>query len=71
MVGDNTDVRGPKPDEVWKGGCISGIGGGGYNPGLPIKSVTLILDGVFFLDGGFAGPNRSGLWEQVTKEASR
>jgi hypothetical protein len=69
IAGDNTDVRGPEPHEVWKGGCISGIGGGAYDPGLPIKSVTLILDGVFSLDGEFAGPNRSGLWEQVTKEA--
>lgn len=31
--------------------------------------MTLILDGVFFLDGEFAGPNRNGLWEKVTKEA--
>ena len=25
--------------------------------------------GVFFADGGFAGPNRRGLWEQVTGSA--
>lgn len=69
MAGDNTDVREPEPDEVWKGGCISGLGGGGCAFALPIKSVTLILDGVFFLDGEFAGPNGSRLWEKVTKEA--
>ena len=69
IAGDNTDVRGPESDEVWKGGCISGSGGGHCTPALPIKSVTLILDGVFFLDGEFAGPNRWKLSEKVTKEA--
>jgi hypothetical protein len=47
LAGDNTDIRGPEPDEVWKGGCISGLGGGHCTPAFPIKSVTLILDGVF------------------------
>jgi hypothetical protein len=70
IAGDNTDVREPEPDEVWKGGCISGGPGGGRCVStLPIKSVTLILDGVLFLNGEFAGPNRSGLWERVTNEA--
>jgi len=69
LAGDNADVRGPEPDEVWRRGWIFGSGGGGCTPALPIKSVMLILDGVFFLDGEFAGPNRNRLWEKVTKEA--
>jgi hypothetical protein len=31
--------------------------------------VTLTLDGVFFADGSFAGPNRYQLWEQVVSNA--
>ena len=71
IAGDNTDVRGSQHDEVWEGGIIFGsaAGGGHCTPALPVKSVTLILDGVFFLDGEFAGPNRGGLWEKVTEEA--
>jgi hypothetical protein len=62
IAGDNTDVRGPEHDEVWKGGIIfgSGTGGGHCTPALPIKSVTLILHGVFFLDGEFAAIARAG-----------
>jgi hypothetical protein len=70
IAGDNSDVREPEHDEVRRGGCISGFGGGHCTSALPIKSVTLILDGVFFLDGEFAGPNRNGLWEKVIKEAT-
>ncbi len=28
--------------------------------------MKLTLDGIFFVDGGFAGPNRLGAWEQTT-----
>jgi hypothetical protein len=34
-----------------------------------MKEVTLTLDGVFFTDGGFVGPNRKGLWEQIVFSA--
>ena len=27
--------------------------------------MKLTLDGVFFVDGGFAGPNQLGTWDQV------
>jgi hypothetical protein len=68
MAGDNTDVRLPGPDEIMTGG--GGIGNGAGRSQLrAIKSVTLILDGVFFTDGTFAGPNSLGLWETVTMEA--
>jgi hypothetical protein len=30
-----------------------------------MKKVTPSLDGVFFTDGGFVGPNQKGLWEQI------
>ena len=29
--------------------------------------MKLTLDGVFFMDGGFAGPNQLGSWEQLTE----
>ena len=35
----------------------------------PVDRITLTLDGVFFADGGFAGPNRKGLWEQIVHSA--
>ena len=68
-VGDNSDVRPPGPEEIWKGGIVSVGGGGSRRREASIKSVTFTLDGVFFADGGFAGPNRRGLWEQVVTRA--
>lgn len=69
MVGDNTDVRPPAPDEKWRGGIIGGTGRGGGNSRDPIRQVTLMLDGVFFLDGEFVGPNAERLFEQTVAEA--
>ena len=60
--GDNTDVRQPVADELSSGG-FGGIGTGGHR-GVR-EPVKLTLDGVFFVDGGFAGPNQRGTWEQV------
>jgi len=68
MFGDNTDVRPPQPDELWRGG----IGGGGSRTRRalgPLKSVTLILDGLFFVDGGFAGPDTLRTYDRVTADA--
>ena len=62
MHGDNTDVRAPTEDERWQGGSFSMNGGSGNESLEPVK---LTLDGVFFVDGGFAGPNRLGAWEQT------
>jgi hypothetical protein len=69
MIGDNSDVRPPAPDEMWTGG-IAGGGGGGRRMGGPVqfREVTLVIDGVFFTDGQFAGPNQGLLWEQVVSE---
>jgi hypothetical protein len=61
IYGDNTDVRPPAPDELSSGGGF-GFGGGGGNQGEPFK---LTLDGVFFIDGGFAGPNQLGSWDHL------
>jgi hypothetical protein len=72
MAGDNTDVRLPDPDEVKNGWAFSGYINGPWIPGGPapvIESVTLVIDGVFFADGAFAGPDRRGLWDEVTSEA--
>lgn len=62
IAGDNSDVRPPREDEIWRGGSF-GFGRGSRRDELePLK---LELDGVFFADGGFAGPNRLGSWERV------
>ena len=62
IYGDNTDVRPPASDELSTGGG-GGVGtGGGSNNGEPFK---LTLDGVFFVDGRFAGPNWLGSWDHL------
>jgi hypothetical protein len=66
IVGDNTDVRPPEQDELWHGGFF-GFGGGTNREGK--EPVTLTLDGIFFEDGGFAGPDRLGSWEQIVSAA--
>lgn len=72
MAGDNADVRMPEPDEIpqgWGGGftmCGPWIPAG---PAPVIQAATLVLDGVFFADGEFAGPGQYGLWEEITSEA--
>jgi len=68
MVGDNTDVRLPAEDEKWRGGMIGGGGGGGGASRDPIRLVTLVLDGVFFLDGEFVGPDGEKIFEQTVAE---
>jgi hypothetical protein len=62
IYGDNTDVRAPAPDELWTAGSFFSLGGGGGSQGKPFK---LTLDGVFFVDGGFAGPNQLGSWDHL------
>ena len=67
LIGDNTDVRPPQPDEVWK---ATFSGDNLINRDLDeMKSVTLILDGIFFADGEFAGPNELQLFDQIVHEA--
>jgi hypothetical protein len=68
MVGDNTDVRPPGEDEKWRGGMATGGGRGGNRREL-LRQVTLALDGVFFLDGEFVGPDTNRLFEQTVAEA--
>jgi hypothetical protein len=68
-LGDNTDVRLPAPDEKWRGGVIAGTGRSGGNSRDPIRQVTLVLDGVFFVDGEFVGPNAERLFEQTVADA--
>jgi hypothetical protein len=60
--GDNTDVRAPGADELSSGG-FGGIGGGRRDGTR--EPVKLTLDGIFFVDGGFAGPNQLGAWDQL------
>jgi hypothetical protein len=68
IAGDNSDVRAPVGDEVWTGGWMGGRGGGIRARGA-VERVTFTLDGVFFTDGAFAGPDRGGLWEQTVFSA--
>jgi hypothetical protein len=68
LLGDNSDVRPPAADEVWTGG-MGGGGGDGGRSRRSIESVTLTLDGIFFTDGVFIGPNQAQLWEQVVARA--
>jgi hypothetical protein len=69
MVGDNTDVRPPAAHEIWKGGFLTGSGGGGINLSHPPRAMTISIEGAFFVDGAFAGRNRTKLFEKVTSEA--
>lgn len=69
LVGDNSDVRPPAADEKWRGGItmMSGRSGGSFPE--PLRGVTLILDGVFLLDGEFVGPNSQKLFERTVANA--
>lgn len=69
MFGDNTDVRPPRSDEMWPGGGIISSRNTGH-PVDPnrIRSVVLVLDGAFFTDGEFLGPNNLHLWDDVFYE---
>jgi hypothetical protein len=60
--GDNTDVRAPAADELSSSGFMGMGSGRSRDTGEPEK---LTLDGIFFVDGGFAGPNQRGSWDQV------
>ena len=68
QIGDNTDVRPPTGDELWSGGGMGGGFGSRFVSGA-MKHVTLTIDGVFFTDGAFAGPNNYQMWEQVVASA--
>jgi hypothetical protein len=68
MVGDNTDVRPPGPEEKWRGGMIGSRGGSGGGSREPQRQITLALDGVFFLDGEFVGPDRERTYERTVAQ---
>jgi hypothetical protein len=63
--GDNTDVRQPEDGELWPGGFGTGV----CSARMPDEPQSLTLDGVFFEDGGFVGPNRLGAWEHIVYAA--
>jgi hypothetical protein len=70
LLGDNTDVRPPHDDEIWKGGGIGFGGGGRARFRSPVTAVTLALDGIFFVDGGFAGPDTLHNFDRLTAEVN-
>jgi hypothetical protein len=61
-------VGAPEEDEVWRGGFISADGGSSTRIREFVKST---LDGVFFADGGFAGPNQLGSWSTLPLRRKR
>jgi hypothetical protein len=70
LVGDNSDVRPPHDDEIWKGGIVS-VGGAGYSRfRSPVIAISLAIDGVFFVDGGFAGPDTLHNFDRFTAEVN-
>jgi hypothetical protein len=69
MVGDNTDVRLPSDEEKWRGGMGGGGGRGGSSRSRPILRVTLVLDGVFFSDGEFVGPDEARMFDRTAADA--
>jgi hypothetical protein len=71
MLGDNTDVRPPVEQEIWKGGrVVAGSAGGTISTNRPLRPMTISIEGAFFMDGQFAGSNRTMLFEQVTGQAA-
>lgn len=61
-IGDNTDVSTPAEDERWSGGTFGFSHLGRNHDAEPLK---LTIDGIFFVNGGFAGPNQLGSWDQL------
>jgi hypothetical protein len=69
MVGDNGDVRPPNSGETWRGTGFWNVGAlGGLPDKDPVRAVTPVLDGVFFIDGGFAGKNAGKLFEATVAD---
>lgn len=65
LEGDNSDVRPPREDEQRIGGEVR-LSPGASVPALDqMRHVVLVVDGVFFADGEFAGPNEWQLWEHI------
>jgi hypothetical protein len=62
-VGDNTDVSTPAEDERWVGGVCGVFAHPHRN--REAEPVKLTIDGVFFVNGGFTGPNQLGSWDDL------
>jgi hypothetical protein len=67
MYGDNSDVRPPQGEEIWRGGVV-GVSGSQSRVDGQLRSVTVALDGVCLEDGEFWGPNRMGMFENLVEE---
>jgi hypothetical protein len=48
---------------------VAGRGGGGSNSREVIRQVTLVLDGIFFRDGEFVGPDTGKMFEHTVADA--
>jgi hypothetical protein len=69
VIGDNTDVRPPADEEIWRGGFVMGFGGGGVSEPRQAVRLTISITGAYFDNGDFAGTNRSRLFEQISAKA--
>ena len=69
VIGDNSDVRPPSTEEIWRGGMVSGFGGG-YTEPRHVARLSICIEGAFFDNGEFVGTNRSRLFEQIVAKAN-
>jgi hypothetical protein len=63
-TGDNSDVRPPQPEEIFRN-WITLPDTPRIDLPLELRTAALTLDGVIFDDGEFIGPNHLCLWEEV------
>ena len=68
MFGDNTDVRPAKPHELRANIRFTGRLPNFRRPPGPFKWISLAIDGVFFLNGDFAGPDTLQNFDRVVAE---
>ncbi len=67
--GDNSDVV--EPGE-WGGRSAGGGGGARWRRAVEnVEAVVLVLDGVFFENGAFAGPDESGVFDATVNTVER
>ena len=67
--GDNRDVCLPVREEIHEGGWISIANRTPADVPGDIRTASLTMDGVMFLDGEFIGPNKTRLWDEIQDQS--